>query len=133
MIHAVADRQPTENDPDILEVIGHELALLAPETRSSTGAVLALLHQRFREFGASGRTWDRAEIAAALATDAGPSCSRPSAAERLAPDVILLTYVARRPDRTSLRSSLWVREDATWRLLFHQGTPCGDGGGGTHL
>ncbi|MEW6472380.1 MAG: hypothetical protein AB1679_08915 [Actinomycetota bacterium] len=42
----------------------------------------------------------------------------------LGDDVILLTYRARRPDRVSLRSSLWVRGAEGWKLLFHQGTLC---------
>lgn len=113
------------NSEDLAEVIDKELALLQPGLRSNPEAVLGMLHESFREFGASGRAWDRDEIAAELAEAPGPGATaQDMRAVRLSDDVVLLTYVARRPDRLSLRSSLWVRGDDGWRLFFHQGTPC---------
>jgi hypothetical protein len=42
---------------------------------------------------------------------------------RMAAEVILLTYRTRRPDRVTLRSSVWRRDaEGRWRLVFHQGT-----------
>jgi hypothetical protein len=126
MISAVTN-SPTASDDEISVVIAKELVLLEPATRSSPDAVLALLHEAFREFGASGRIWDRPAIVAALAAEPGPGArAEDMRAVRLAPHVIHLTYVARRPGRASLRSSLWLRDAAGWRLLFHQGTRCGD-------
>ena len=40
-------------------------------------------------------------------------------ATEVAGGVVLVTYEA----GASLRSSLWVRSDDGWRVLFHQGTP----------
>ena len=115
---------PVVTDEELQGVIEKELALLRPATRSNPEAVLGLLHEGFLEFGASGRVWDRAGIVAALAAGPGPGAvAEDMRALRLGTDVVLLTYVARRPDRVSLRSSLWVRDDAGWRLVFHQGTP----------
>ena len=112
-------------DDDAVEVVGKELSLLRTGVRSSPDAVLGLLHEEFREFGASGRVWDREQIAAALAEGPGPGAEaedmRPV---RLGDDAVLLTYVARRPDRVTLRSSVWVRGTEGWRLFFHQGTVC---------
>jgi hypothetical protein len=126
MINAVTETS-TASDDDVDDVIAKELALLQPATRANVDAVVELLHDGFREFGASGRIWDRAAIVAALAAAPGRGADAEDVrAVRLAPDVIHLTYVARRPDRASLRSSLWLRDTAGWRLLFHQGTPCGD-------
>lgn len=125
MIGGVVDSNPSEIGEDVEAVIGNELSLLQPAVRSNPDAVLALLHEDFREFGASGRTWDRAEIAAALAEAPGGGAeAQDMQAVRLAGDVVLVTYIARRPDRASLRTSLWVRDAAGWRLLFHQGTLC---------
>jgi probable F420-dependent oxidoreductase len=115
---------PSVDDPSVAEVIANELALLRPAVRSDRAAVLRLLHDSFREFGASGRTWDRHEIADALAAEPGTEAAEVEdmQAVRLSPDVILLTYRARRPDRTSLRSSVWVKGPSGWQLFFHQGT-----------
>mgnify|MGYP003447007991 CR=1 FL=1 len=42
---------------------------------------------------------------------------------QLAPDTWMLTYVARQPDRTCRRVSIWQETVDGWRLRFHQGTP----------
>jgi hypothetical protein len=130
MINAVT-KIPTASDDDFSEVIAKELALLEPATRANADAVIELLHEEFREFGASGRIWDRPAAVATLATAPGTDAhAEDMRAVRLAPDVVLLTYVARRPDRTSLRSSVWIRQGSQWRLLFHQGTLRGHDLGG---
>ena len=46
-----------------------------------------------------------------------------AAAAELGPDVVLLTYRLDGVERPSLRSSVWVRAEGRWVLLFHQGTP----------
>ena len=101
-----------------------ELRLLDPATRADPQLTRSLLHPDFTEFGASGRIWDRESIVEAMAADPGP----PTSAEemrglQLAPDVVMLTYRVNRPDRSSLRSSIWVHSAAGWVALFHQGTP----------
>ena len=40
----------------------------------------------------------------------------------LGQDTVLLTYRLA-GTRTTLRSSVWIRESGQWRLRFHQGTP----------
>jgi hypothetical protein len=133
------------SDEDLCEVVRRELRLLEPECRSRPAAVLALLHPDFLEFGASGRRWDAASIAELLAQENSAVVSRasnlvpvasrasdlvPVASQasdlvpvRLARDVVLLTYTAHRPERVSLRSSVWVRHpEQGWVLRFAQGT-----------
>jgi hypothetical protein len=46
-------------------------------------------------------------------------------AEAVALELRLLEPAVR--ERASLRSSLWVRGQDGWRLIFHQGTPVGRG------
>lgn len=115
------------NDPELDPVVANELALLDPAVRGSTTALTALLDEEFREFASSGQVWDRDSLVAALRTDPGESGAAAAVedmrAMRLAPDLALLTYVVRRPTRTTLRSSLWRRHGSGWTLLFHQGTP----------
>lgn len=113
---------PDEDDETFL--IRAERALLEPSVRADPDAVLSLLHEEFCEFGASGRRWDRSAIAAELS--ARPALDVETVdmtTVRVAPSVVLLTYVARTPERVSLRSSLWIRGGEGWRLFFHQGTP----------
>jgi hypothetical protein len=95
--------------------------------RADAAVVTSLLHEEFREFGASGTVWDRPAIVASLASDpGGPTAEAEDLmAVQLADDVVLVTYRARRPDRRSLRSSVWVRGAGGWEVLFHQGTPAG--------
>ena len=105
---------------ELEQVVARELSLLDPETRRRPDRVERLLHPEFREFGASGRAWDRPAIVAALAADPGePPVAGDVRAMRVAEGVVLVTYEAGR----SLRSSLWVEGGDGWRLLFHQGTP----------
>ena len=114
-------------DQDVQAVIELELQLLKPEVRAEPGAADALLHPDFSEFGASGRRWGRTEMIAALAAEqpAGEELvitTTEMAGTRLADDVIHLTYVSQRAGQRALRSSIWLRTPAGWRVYFHQGT-----------
>ena len=104
-------------------VVAIERLLLRAVVRADRDRLERLLHPDFREFGASGRGWDRGSAVEALVT--GPSVTGTAeeiAAVRLADDVVLLTYRVG-GDAASLRSSVWVRDGAAgWRLRFHQGT-----------
>jgi hypothetical protein len=109
------------------EVSSLELRLLDPAFRQRTDEVDQLLHPDFTEIGASGRRWDRESVLASLR--AAPEVAgdvRDLAAREVADRVVLVTYVVdgTRGDVSSLRSSLWVKTDDGWRVLFHQGTLC---------
>ncbi len=117
-------------DEDLVEVMQRELTLLQPQHRAQPEEVLALLHPDFVEFGASGRRWDAAGIAASLATE-DPSAPPAEAIDltpaRLADDVVLLTYTAHLHARVTLRCSVWMRDPGRgWLLRFHQGTVAPD-------
>ena len=100
------------------------------ETPGSLGRIVA---DDFREFGSSGRIFDAAAVLGTLV----PAEQRGSRAvigmegfrvERVAPNVVLATYLARRVDASrvtppSLRTSLWCKRDGRWQIVFHQGTP----------
>jgi ribonuclease HI len=114
------------HDADMVdEVVALELRLLEPEVRADRAEVERLLHPEFREIGASGRLWDRESMVAALAEDPGTGATASEVDTReLADGVVLVTYVAESPAGRSRRSSVWVRGDDGWRVLFHQGTRC---------
>ncbi len=135
------------HDPDLLsELLAHEeeLArgrsaaetvqalerdLLRPEVRADAGRLGQLLHESFAEIGASGTWCSRAEVLDRLSRDPGlgPVDVHVLSATELGPEAVHLVYRLVAGDRTSLRSSLWVREDSRaelgpWQLRFHQGT-----------
>lgn len=106
-----------------------ERLLLDVGTRSCPALAGDLLAADFREFGKSGRAWTRADIIAAMATEARQMDYdfADFAVKRLGEDFALVTYSVQvaGPDGVdkALRSSIWQREaDGKWRMLFHQGT-----------
>lgn len=78
-----------------------------------------LLDEEFREFGASGRVWTREDVTGAVGGDVALSDFSMCLLDT---HVALVTYRARRDGADSLRSSVWVRRERGWRLVFHQGT-----------
>jgi hypothetical protein len=105
-----------------------EERLLQATTRSSRGQVEELLSNDFVEFGSSGRVFDKQAVIEYLTGDSPAHFSMLQfRVKRLAPDVVLATYIAvthlpGAPPRHSLRSSIWTREGYIWQLTFHQGT-----------
>ena len=107
-----------------------EQKLLDPLFRKQAQEVAALLTDEFREFGSSGQIFTKAEIVAILLKEAGVQLSLTDfRAVAVAPGVMLATYRAERNTAQgeavrSLRSSVWVHEEGTWKMAFHQGTRC---------
>lgn len=102
-----------------------ERELLRADVRRQRARVLELLHPDFRGFGSSGNVWDAEAVAERLArgdATVGSIEMHDPVAVALGSASILLTYTARRGDRYSLRSSVWVHDGDVWQMLFHQGT-----------
>lgn len=106
-----------------------EERLLQWSVRGDAEALSSLLASDFREFGSSGRVFDRQQVIEALRNET--SCEMTLGdfcAQVLAPDIALVTYRASwhgtsgQPAAISLRSSLWVQREGRWQLVFHQGT-----------
>ncbi|EIE98913.1 nuclear transport factor 2 family protein [Saccharomonospora glauca] len=111
-------------DRDFETVIARELRLLDPAVRADDDAVRELLHDDFREFGSTGRVWDRRSVVEATRSDTAERIvAEDFRPVRLGPDAILLTYTARRGGAISLRTSIWARSAGSWLLLHHAGTP----------
>lgn len=134
MSNAAANEPGREVGPELLaQLRGLEESLANPDARRSPAGFAALLADDFREFGSSGRVYDKAQIIAALGSE--QPCRLVLTgfqALALAPEVVLLTYRATRQFRgsekvsASTRSSIWVRRDGRWQVVFHQGTPAGE-------
>ena len=80
------------------------------------------------EVGASGQRYDRDFILKTLghnlpvdAEAAGWKCSD-FGLRMLGPDAYLFTYTLDQNGRITRRSTIWEKNDAEWRILFHQGT-----------
>jgi hypothetical protein len=107
----------------------NERSLLEPAARRS-GVVGELLAESFVEFGSSGRVFSKAQIVSALLEESPVTVSASDFKVRvLAPGVALVTYRTERhvqPPVHALRSSVWVRGQGGWQMVFHQGTRSGE-------
>ena len=104
-----------------------EQLLLTDAVRKNREAVSALLAEDFREFGSSGRIFTKNAILDLLETEGpGQVSMEDFALQEITSSVALVTYksisLAGPSVRKALRSSLWKREEGSWRMVFHQGT-----------
>jgi len=110
----------------LLEVELHQL-----ETRKNVARLQELLHSDFEEFGRSGQRFTRDLVLAEFknSTEYPEVVSRDYRLVEVVDGVALLTYIsAHRLEsgevhRHALRSSVWVRGNHGWQMLFHQGAP----------
>ena len=105
-----------------------EESILRHNVRTSCELLDELLSGEFIEFGSSGRTFDKEQTMRALQGDAEERFEIAEFRVReLATGVVLAMYRVTRgknlPDdpKSSLRSSIWIRERDKWQMLFHQG------------
>lgn len=102
--------------------------LQTESVRKDAGAVGALLADDFREFGSSGRIFNKSEIIAALQAERPFEIAMLDAEVTvLSEQVALLTYreVHQKEGSMpaeSLRSSLWQFREGRWQMVFHQAT-----------
>ena len=114
-------------------LIDLETELLGAETRHNRARLEELLADDFREFGASGKIWDRPSVIAGLLSEpAAPASSLTAtdfAVRHLSGDSALVTYAVSSQGETgprhTLRSSIWLRFGDRWQMVFHQGTAMG--------
>jgi hypothetical protein len=109
-----------------------EECLLDPGVRKDSAQLDSLLGDDFREFGSSGRIFNKADIIAHLQNKPAnaPVLSLSNfATQILAPNVALATYLSTHTNQatgetsSAMRSSIWIRRDHKWQIHFHQGTP----------
>lgn len=115
-------------DSDIDELRKLEESLWVEATRFDPLYMDRVLAPEFFEFGRSGRIYSRRECLAVMS--GGPIGARlplPNfTVQELDANIALVTYrseVTYDPLQAANRSSLWVRANNDWRLVFHQGTP----------
>jgi hypothetical protein len=99
-----------------------------PEFAATREALLQMTAEDFWEVGASGRRYSRGyvlQMVAARQEAVGLKdewrCSGFHCRE-LAPEVYLLTYTLLQGQRKTRRATVWQRDGAVWKIVFHQGT-----------
>jgi hypothetical protein len=106
------------------ELLDLEERLLNPAMRGSPAAVIPLLHPEFLEFGSSGRVYTKDTIVQMMVQETpGVVKMRDFEVREVSDDVALVTYrTIGQEGRETRRSSIWLRRDSGWQLVFHQGT-----------
>ena len=118
-------------DPGLSEHLRQlEASMTEPEIRHSPEQLGRLLADDFREFGGSGRVFNKGQIIETLQNqppleiwldEFQVTC--------LSPELALVTYrghcksLDSEKVSHSLRSSIWRKRDERWEVVFHQGTP----------
>ena len=105
-----------------------ERELHKKSTRRSKEKLDGLLHDDFKEIGALGRVYDKAQIIEELQNEIPFTIDASDFELRMfSEDIAQLKYKTRKTVssgglRTTLRTSVWKNENSNWKLLFHQGT-----------
>jgi hypothetical protein len=107
-----------------------ELLLLDPARRANPESIADIFAEDFREFGKSGRSYDKASILDALASENHHPDRRViienfrvvALGSAALATYISIVHQSEFPEQSALRSSVWVYQDFKWQILFHQGT-----------
>jgi hypothetical protein len=117
------------DDSEFEEIRHLELRLLDPKVRASPDEISRLLADDFMEFGSSGHVYDKQGIINGLQDETNIFYELSNfQVKPLAPGLVLATYrttryrAGRERFRSSLRSSIWRKEERSWQMVFHQGT-----------
>ena len=103
-----------------------EEGLWHAETRFDRAWMEGILAPGFFEFGRSGRVYSREDT---LGMAARPIDARLEdvSVRSLSADIAQVTYTSvetyKGEEQAANRSSVWLRTEDGWRLLFHQATP----------
>ena len=106
------------------ELLELEQRLLDPSVRASPQAVIPLLHRDFVEYGSSGRVYTKEMMVQMMIREApGIVRIRDFDVRELTPEVALVTYrTIGSEGKETHRSSIWLRREPGWQIVFHQGT-----------
>ena len=117
-------RDDNPEHPWFQELHASEMEMLDPAVRADSVRVRELLHDDFIEFGSTGRVYDKNILVEMLRTERPSTVViRDFTVRQLASDTALVTYrTVGQSGQEARRSSVWVRQDRAWKMVFHQGT-----------
>lgn len=113
---------------DTLEKIKDlEIELHQEETRKNAYRLKQLLSYEFIEFGTSGKVHTYEDEISNLPQETFHKIEAfDFNMRKLSQEVIQVTYKTKRTlengESHALRSSLWIQENETWKMIFHQST-----------
>jgi len=101
-----------------------EMEVLSPETRGDPRRMGELLRDDFIEFGSSGRVYQKSMLIEMLTHEQHARVLiRDFAVREIADQAALVTYrTVGQAGQEARRSSVWVRTERRWQMVFHQGT-----------
>ena len=100
-----------------------EERLLHPDRETDRLGLTDLLAPEFKEFCTSGRIFNINQLAnALLSTSPRAATMSHFYVTPLGESAALTTYHITTANSTSHHSSIWIKRDDRWQMLFHQGT-----------
>ena len=109
------------------ELASREPIFHRPEWGTTRADFESMTLPDFWEVGASGRRYSRAYVLDVLEKRYAEQIedvweTKDFHCRMLTPDVYLLTYTLLQKERKTRRSTIWQHTDASWKIVFHQGT-----------
>ena len=100
-----------------------EERLLHPDRENDRNDLTSLLAPEFKEFCTSGRIFNIGQLSHALLTTTPRTATMSHFyVTPLSDSSALATYHITTSNSTSHHSSIWVKRNDHWQMLFHQGT-----------
>jgi len=133
-MHRGATDMEAGTSADQLRELERRLMMFGLKT-SAEGATLeqcaALMADDFIEIGSSGKRYNKQQALQAMQHSGGVQTRMSDFQVRsLSPDIALVTYRAHKEVNnetvSTLRSSIWKRENHRWKVHYHQGTLASD-------
>ncbi len=119
------------------KLIAQERGILAAQKRGDLAAVAEALADGFHEIGKSAKFYSKADVMNALkgATEIADYSLENFRLLRVNASCVILTYISTVRGRSqseeeatrAYRSSTWIEQGGSWRMIFHQGTPIASG------
>lgn len=110
-------------DFEIVEKLEYEIS--SKEIRSDSSRLSTLIHNDFEEFGKSGKRFSKSDIVNEVPTwDYHEIEIKHLECVRLSVKTVLVKYQSFSNGVRANRSSIWVKENSHWQMIFHQGTIC---------
>jgi hypothetical protein len=105
-----------------------EESLWSKEVRFSKEKMNILLDDEFLEIGASGKIYNKRETLNVPLKEINAKLPLAEFSVKLLSETIVLInyrsiqYTEGRIKKEALRSSIWIKKNNTWKIVFHQGT-----------